>query len=197
MEITDNDINNELDFKKLAIDHFSTPLRPSNTDTADNNGYVLHNVALNSKIASKLKQTNINDIEKYIDQLKIKNHTLYDNNVISIANNNNQTIKYIETYGAIEISRHYHTEQVRKDIRRRHCKLQIAYSVNENNNNDDNNQLMTPKHHRVDAEYNRHEDVAANSDIGFNYIIHLLIYSPNTKCRLNLSNEFEGKDFLE
>lgn len=188
-------------------------------------------------------------------------------------------IKYVAACGVIKSARFFTAKQIRKDLRQRQCRLQIAYSnkeinsklstktestqtgrgtggndtetsamelddINSNsskllslhdirklsnklvsrdeNANDpegcycddrnkflrcleleiiDNvkvnqNDFVTPKYKRHQLTFDKSpkrlfNGIETGRGFVFNYTIHLIIYESNTKCRLNLSNEFD------
>lgn len=233
-----------------------------------------------------IKLTNTSEIERKVAILNEKgNKTMKDACVkTEIGQGDGPTpvetnsIKYVETCGVIEFSKFVNTKQIRKEIRKRYCRLQIAYSIKDENYNSvdsklQDNELETDKsmemdgntevvtvgqsklmslgelrelsgklvpntnefhdyeddeddcgtknkflecleleikdkdgniNNQVTPKYVRHQlifDNSLNSSMGsdcrgflFNYVIHMIIYESNTKCRLNLSQEFEDED---
>ncbi|KAK0078347.1 hypothetical protein PV325_002659 [Microctonus aethiopoides] len=290
--------NLNFDKLKLDADNFSTPkeafIKQRDFLDSDEVNCALNVLGDKIKLKSELKATNIMEIEKKIAQLKDKESVefikmeLGQGDGPSIYETN--SIKYIEACGVIEFSRFFNTKQIRKDIRKRLCRLQIAYSsknnnkdlnkpINEsnresvkqmssmemdekkvetmpkklkslkelrqlsnnlipfdenkidsstddddnvddisnernkflkclklnpmdNNDGDNTNDLVTPKYVRHQLTFDKSPErlLAGSGDTRgfvFNHIIHFIIYESNTKCRLNLSHEFENKEISD
>lgn len=309
---------NDLNFDKLKLDsHSTTTSKPpeqvcnakdnvsDDDDDDDDNDY--NNSKLNEshsteEFLSKLEAqpTNFDEIKQKINDLNETNkagwvkseHGQGDGPM----NESINPMKYVEVCGVIKSARFFSAKQIRKDLRQRQCRLQIAYSnrdINSNSsaktesiqtrktevdnvestsamladdvnrncysssnrysnsnskllslqeirelgnklvphdgnanysdndedcyyNNDRNkflrclelqitdndvkvneNDFVTPNYKRQELTLDNSpkrlfNEIETGRGFVFNYIIHLIIYESNTKCRLNLSYEFDG-----
>ncbi|KAH0550638.1 uncharacterized protein LOC123261892 [Cotesia glomerata] len=303
---------NNLNLEKLKLDSQSTATsKPSeeaynakdnvSDDDDDDNYYKkskLNESYVTEQFLSKLEPqpTNFDEIEQKINYFNETNKAGFKNEHGQGDGPMNESVnlmKYVEVCGVIKSARFFSAKQIRKDLRQRQCRLQIAYSNRDTNSNsfaktesiqikktevdnvestsamlaDDvnrncyssssnsNSNLLSLQEIRelgnklvphdenanysdndedcyynndrnkflrcldlqitdngvkvnendfVTPNYKRQELTLDNSpkrlfnetetarDFVFNYIIHLIIYESNTKCRLNLSYEFDG-----
>ncbi|CAD6237156.1 GSCOCG00002170001-RA-CDS [Cotesia congregata] len=296
-----------LNLEKLKLDSHSTPTsKPSEqadnvSDDDDDDNYYnkskLNDSYSTEQFLSKLESqpTNFDEIEQKINYFNETNNAGFKNEHGQGDGPMNESVnpmKYVEVCGVIKSARFFSAKQIRKDLRQRQCRLQIAYSNRDTNSNssaktesiqtkktevdnvestsamlaDDvnrncysssnsNSKLLSLQEirelgnklvpHDENANYSDNdEDCYYNNDRNkflrclelqitdndvkvnendfvtpnykrqeltldnspkrlfnetqtghgfvFNYIIHLIIYESNTKCRLNLSYEFDG-----
>ncbi|XP_011304187.1 uncharacterized protein [Fopius arisanus] len=228
MEVMDHVIERELNMDKLRINSFSTP--QVNYQPHSEN-FCGHDTTPDAEMTVNFEPTNVEQMEINIAELKAREIL---NREIGQGDVDRSSLKFLEACGVIEFCRFFNSQQIRKDTRKRHSKLQIAYSIKDVNSNppvggkenrqgieddleEERNQflkclqlqmrqqegninaLSTPKYVRGQLTFER-----GNGDVGagdgnfiFNYKIHFIIYESNTKCRMNLSHEFEGKEYSE
>lgn len=215
----------DLNLDALHLGTFSTP-QISHVPFEDSGGTSTPDL----ETSLNLEPTDLDEMEITIADLKAKDQKREMDKHFG----DKSSLKFLEASGVIEFCRVFNVQQIRKDTRKRHCKLQLAYSVKDDNSNvkyprktsiegedcyseerneflqclqlqmtkqEGNINLMTPKYVRGQLKFDRigRERIQGigDKDFVFNYKIHVIIYENNTKCRLNLSHEFEGKEYAE
>ncbi|XP_063988910.1 uncharacterized protein LOC135168545 isoform X2 [Diachasmimorpha longicaudata] len=235
--VIDHVIQAELEMQGLHLESFMTPQCTRQGPSHDPGSDHCTNATPDTEMTANFQPTNVDEMEMNIAELKAKEILTKE---IGQGDADKSSLKFLEARGVIEFCKYFNSPQIRKDTRKRHSKLQIAYSIKDDNSNSnivhqdqmsmgdherDNeyeeernrfleclqlqmikkegniNNLSTPKYVRGQLKFDRGsvEGVGAVGDPNFifKYTIHVIIYESNTKCRLNLSNEFEGKEYLE
>ncbi|XP_015114767.1 uncharacterized protein LOC107039580 [Diachasma alloeum] len=236
-EVTDHVIESELNMEGLRLDSFMTPQLTCQPHSGDSGGHHCTSETPDTDMTANFQPTNMDEMEMNIAELKAKDLVKRE---IGQGDADKSSLKFLEACGVIEFCKYFNSQQIRKDTRKRHSKLQIAYSIKDENSNpkifhcdqrsvggegheddyeEERNQfleclqlqmnkqegnintLSTPKYVRGQLKFDKFKGEglggAGDSNFIFKYKIHVIIYESNTKCRLNLSNEFEGKEYLE